>query len=380
MNVERTLPTPEARELLDLVGEFAGEELVPRAAVAERDGAFPRDVFTTIGGMGLLGLPYPEEHGGAGLSYEVYLQVVEELARAWLTVGLGVSVHALSCFALARFGSAEQRDRWLPKMLGGTQLGAYCLSEPDSGSDAAALRTRATPVDGGHRLDGTKAWITHGGVADFYTVMARTSDDGARGISCFLLFSDDGGLAAATPEHKMGLRASPTAQVRLEGVTVTPDRLIGEPGEGFAIALAALDTGRLGIAACAIGLAQAALDVATDYAAQRHQFGRPIRDFEGLSFMLADMATAVEAGRALYLAAARRLDAGQPVTKQAAMAKLFCSDVAMRVSVDAVQVLGGYGYVNEFPVERMMRDAKITQIYEGTNEIQRVIIARQMAS
>jgi alkylation response protein AidB-like acyl-CoA dehydrogenase len=378
MNVERTLPTPEARELLDLVAEFARAELAPRAAPAERDGAFPRDVFKTLGEMGLLGLVYPEEHGGSAQPYEVYLQVVEELARAWLTVGLGVSVHTLSCFALARFGSAEQRDRWLPKMHGGTQLGAYCLSEPESGSDAAALRSRATPVDGGYRLDGTKAWITHGGVADFYTVMARTSDDGPRGISCFLLFSDDGGLTAAPPEHKMGLRASPTAQLSLAGVAASPDRLIGEVGQGFPIALAALDTGRLGIAACAVGLAQAALDVATDYAGERHQFGRPVREFEGLSFMLADMATAVEAGRALYLAAARRLDAGRPVTKQAAMAKLFCSDLVMRVTVDAVQVLGGYGYVEDYPVERFMREAKALQIVEGTNQVQRLVISRQL--
>ena len=378
LNVERTLPTPEARELLDLVGEFARDELAPRAAGAERDGAFPRDVFTKIGGMGLLGLPYAEEHGGAGLPYEVFLQVVEELARSWLTVGLGVSVHTLSCFPLARYGSPDQQSRWLPALLGGARLGAYCLSEPDSGSDAAALRTRAAAVDGGYRLEGTKAWITHGGVADFYTVMARTSDDGARGISCFQLFSDDAGLTAATPEHKMGLRASPTAQVRLDGVTAAADRVIGEPGQGFPIALAALDTGRLGIAACAVGLAQAALDVATEYADQRHQFGRPLRHFEGLSFMLADMATGVEAGRALYLAAAKRLDAGQPVTKQAAMAKLFCSDLAMRVTIDAVQVLGGYGYVEDYPVERYMREAKALQIVEGTNQVQRLVISRQL--
>jgi alkylation response protein AidB-like acyl-CoA dehydrogenase len=378
MNVERTLPTPEARELLDLVAEFARAELAPRAAPAERDGAFPRDVFKTLGEMGLLGLVYPEEHGGSAQPYEVYLQVVEELARAWLTVGLGVSVHTLSCFALARYGADAQRERWLPSMLGGAQLGAYCLSEPESGSDAAALRSRATPVDGGYRLDGTKAWITHGGVADFYTVMARTSDDGPRGISCFLLFADDGGLTAAPPEHKMGLRASPTAQLSLAGVAASPDRLIGEVGQGFPIALAALDTGRLGIAACAVGLAQAALDVATDYAGERHQFGRPVREFEGLSFMLADMATAVEAGRALYLAAARRLDAGRPVTKQAAMAKLFCSDLVMRVTVDAVQVLGGYGYVEDYPVERFMREAKALQIVEGTNQVQRLVISRQL--
>jgi len=379
MKVERMLATQESRELLGLVGELARDALAPRAADAERAAVFPRDAFTTVGRMGLLGLPYPEEHGGAAQPYEVYLQVVEELARAWLTVGLGVSVHTLSCFPLVRYGTAEQKARWLPDMLGGERLGAYCLSEPESGSDAAALRTRAV-VDarGDYRVDGSKAWITHAGRADFYTVMARTSDDGARGISCFLLSSDADGLAAGAPERKMGLRASPTAQLHLTGVRVEADRLVGEPGQGFAIALAALDTGRLGIAACAVGLAQAALDVAIDYAGGRRQFGRPIREFEGLAFMLADMATAVGAARALYLAAARRLDAGLPVTKEAAMAKLFCSDTAMRVTTDAVQVLGGYGYVEDYPVERYLREAKALQIVEGTNQVQRLVISRQL--
>jgi alkylation response protein AidB-like acyl-CoA dehydrogenase len=377
--IERALPTPEARELLELVGEVARDNLAPRAADAERNAAFPRDVFTTIGRMGLLGLPYPDEYGGSGQPYEVYLQVVEELSRAWLTVGLGVSVHALSCFALARYGTPEQKQRWLPDMLGGETLGAYCLSEPDSGSDAAALRTRATADQGGgYRIDGTKAWITHCGVADFYTVMVRTSDDGSRGISCFLLPADAEGLSAAAPEHKMGLRASPTAQLHLSGVAAPADRLIGDVGQGFAIALAALDTGRLGIAACSVGLAQAALDVAVDYAGERRQFGRAIREFEGLAFMLADMATAVEAARALYLSAARRLDAGLPVTKEAAMAKLFCSDVAMKVTTDAVQVLGGYGYVEDYPVERYLREAKALQIVEGTNQVQRLVISRNL--
>lgn len=378
MNVERALPTPEARELLELVADMARDTIAKRAAEAERNGDFPRDVFTTIGQMGLLGLPYAEEHGGAGQPYEVYLQVIEELSRAWLTVGLGVSVHTLSCFALAKYGTAQQQSNWLPAMLGGQTLGAYCLSEPDSGSDAAALRTRAVAEPSGYRVDGTKAWITHAGKADFYTVMARTSDEGARGISCFLVPADADGLVAATPERKMGLRASPTAQVHLTGVHVDSDRLIGERGQGFPIALAALDTGRLGIAACAVGLAQAALDVAVDYAGQRQQFGRRIREFEGLAFLLADMATAVAAARALYLAAARRLDVGSPVTREAAMAKLFCSDTAMAVTIDAVQVLGGYGYVEDYPVERYLREAKALQIVEGTNQVQRLVISRQL--
>jgi alkylation response protein AidB-like acyl-CoA dehydrogenase len=378
MKVERALPTTQAVELLDVVSEFARDVLAPRAADAERDAVFPRDVFTTIGRMSLLGLPYPEEFGGSQLPYEVYLQVVEELSRAWLTVGIGVSVHALACFPLARFGTDAQRARWLPEMLGGELLGAYCLSEPDSGSDAGALRTRAERAGAGYRLDGTKAWITHAGHADFYTVMARTSDNRTHGISCFLVPGDADGVRAGSPEKKMGLRGSPTGQIHLDGVAVEPDRLIGAEGEGFTIALAALDAGRLGIAACSVGLAQAALDVALDYAGQRRQFGQPIGDFEGIGFLLADMATGVAAGRALYLAAARRADAGDRFTMQAAMAKLFCTDMAMRVTTDAVQVLGGYGYVEDYPVERYLREAKALQIVEGTNQVQRLVISRQL--
>jgi alkylation response protein AidB-like acyl-CoA dehydrogenase len=378
MKVERVLPTPEAAELLDLVGDIARNSLAPRAALAERDGSFPRDAFVTLGASGLLGLVYPEEHGGAAQPYEVYLQVIEELSRAWLTVGLGISVHTLSCFPLARFGTDAQRARWLPDMLGGALLGAYCLSEPDSGSDAGALRTRATRVADRYALDGTKAWITHAGQADFYTVMARTSDERSRGISCFLIAGETPGLRAGAPEHKMGLQGSPTGQLHLTDVDVDADRLIGAEGQGFTIALAALDTGRLGIAACAVGLAQAALDVALDYAGQRRQFGHSIADFEGVGFLLADMATSIEAARAIYLAAARRADAGDPFTRQAAMAKLFCTDMAMRVTTDAVQVLGGYGYVEDYPVERYMREAKALQIVEGTNQVQRLVISRQL--
>jgi alkylation response protein AidB-like acyl-CoA dehydrogenase len=378
MKVERVLPTAEAAELLDLVADIARDSLAPRAALAERDSSFPRDAFVTLGASGLLGLPYPEEYGGAAQPYEVYLQVIEELSRAWLTVGLGISVHTLSCFALARFGTDAQRDRWLPDMLGGALLGAYCLSEPDSGSDAGALRTRATRIGDHFQLDGTKAWITHAGQADFYTVMARTSDERSRGISCFLVPGESAGLRAGPPEHKMGLQGSPTGQLHLSDVDVDADRLIGAEGQGFTIALAALDTGRLGIAACAVGLAQAALDVALDYAGQRRQFGHSIADFEGVGFLLADMATGIEASRAMYLAAARRASEGLNFTRQAAMAKLFCTDMAMRVTTDAVQVLGGYGYVEDYPVERYMREAKALQIVEGTNQVQRLVISRQL--
>jgi alkylation response protein AidB-like acyl-CoA dehydrogenase len=371
------------QELLDLTRELADKELRPAVDAAERTATFPREVFRLLGRSGLLGLPYPERWGGGDQPYEVYLQVVEELARAWLTVGLGVSVHTLTCFPLVTAGTPQQQERWLPGMLGGELLGAYCLSEPQSGSDAAALATRAVADGDGYRVDGVKAWISHAGQADFYTLFARTSGEPAgperaRGISCLHVPASTGGVSAGPAEHKMGMRASVTAQMIFDGAQVPADQLIGGEGNGFAIALAALDAGRLGIAACATGLAQAALDTAVGYARERRQFGQPIISFEGLSFLLADMATGVEAARALYREAARRKDAGQPFTKQAAMAKLFATDTAMRVATDAVQVLGGYGYVEDFPAERYLREAKVLQIVEGTNQIQRLVIARAL--
>ncbi|MFF8644836.1 acyl-CoA dehydrogenase [Streptomyces sp. NPDC015345] len=377
--VDRQLPTDEARDLLALVRDIIQREIVPHAAQEEEAGRFPREVFTLLSEAGLLGLPYDSEFGGGDQPYEVYLQVLEELAAARLTVGLGVSVHSLSCHALAGYGTKEQQGEHLPAMLGGGLLGAYCLSEPASGSDAASLRTKAVR-DGDHWvIDGTKAWITHGGVADFYTLLARTGGEGARGVTAFLVPGDAEGLTAAVPEKKMGMKGSPTAQIHFDGVRVPDSRRIGDEGQGFAIALSALDSGRLGIAACAIGVAQAALDEALAYVTERRQFGRPIVDFQGLRFMLADMATQIEAGRALYLAAARLRDAGRPFAKQAAMAKLLCTDAAMKVTTDAVQVLGGYGYTADFPVERFMREAKVLQIVEGTNQIQRMVIARHLA-
>ncbi|MEU3315901.1 acyl-CoA dehydrogenase family protein [Streptomyces sp. NPDC001591] len=377
--VDRQLPTEESRDLLALVREIAQREVRPKAAEEEDAGRFPREVFTLLSESGLLGLPYAGEFGGGEQPYEVYLQVLEELAAARLTVGLGVSVHSLACHGLAGYGTKEQRAAHLPDMLGGGLLGAYCLSEPASGSDAASLTTKAVR-DGDHWvITGTKAWITHGGVADFYTVLARTGAAGAKGITAFLVPGDAEGLTAAVPEKKMGMKGSPTAQMHFDGVRVPDSRRIGEEGQGFTIALAALDAGRLGIAACAIGVAQAALDEAVSYAQGRKQFGHPIADFQGLRFMLADMATKIEAGRALYLAAARLRDAGKPFSRQAAMAKLFCTDAAMAVTTDAVQILGGYGYTADFPVERLMREAKVLQIVEGTNQIQRMVIARHLA-
>lgn len=380
MPVERTLPTAEAGDLLELTRELVTKELLPRAARDEAQGVFPREVFTTLGEAGLLGLPYPSAYGGGDQPYEVYLQVVEELAAGWLAVGLGLSVHTLACFPVANYGSTEQRERLLPDLLGSQLLGAYCLSEAHSGSDAAALATRAQPETEGYRVSGSKAWITHGGVADFYTLFARTGspDSGANGITCLHVPATASGLAAEPPERKMGMSSSPTAALRFDGVAVASADRIGEEGTGFQIALSALDSGRLGIAACAVGTAQAALDAAVAYAQQREQFGTPIAEFQGVSFLLADMATQISAARELYLSAARLRDAGRAFSQQAAMAKLFASDAAMRVTTDAVQVLGGYGYTRDFPVERLMREAKVLQIVEGTNQVQRMVIGRSL--
>ncbi|MGI8625146.1 MAG: acyl-CoA dehydrogenase family protein [Geodermatophilaceae bacterium] len=380
MPVNRTLPSEEASALLDLTLDLANRELRPRAAADERAAHFPRDVFTTLGRAGLLGLPYPEKYGGGAQPYEVYLQVIEELAGAWLAVGLGVSVHTLSAFPTAAFGTEEQKQEFLPGMVGGDLLGAYCLSETGSGSDAAALATAAVRDGDSYRVRGTKAWVTHGGVADYYNVFLRTGGPGAAGISTLLVAADTPGIMPQPAEHKMGMSSSPTAQLVFDDVVVPAGRLLGAEGQGFRIALAALDGGRLGIAACAVGVAQAALDYAVAYAQERKQFGRAILDFQGLAFLLADLATQVSAARALYLEAARRRDAGQPYGPQAAMAKLFATDMVMRVTTDAVQVLGGAGYVEDHPTERWMREAKVLQIVEGTNQVQRLVIARSLGA
>jgi alkylation response protein AidB-like acyl-CoA dehydrogenase len=381
MTARRVLETDEATDLLRLVRELATAELLPRAAEAEETGTFPREVFTLLGRTGLLGLPYPEEHGGGGQPYEVYLQVLEEIGAVWSSVGVGVSVHALSCFGLAQYGTDEQRSRWLPDMLGGELLGAYCLSEAHAGSDPAAMRTSARRDGDEYVLRGAKAWTTHGGHADFYKVMARTSGEpgDAAGISCFLVPADTDGLSADAPERKMGLTGSATATMRFDDVRVPVERRLGEEGDGLRIALAGLDSGRLGIAAVATGLAQGALDHAVAYAKERETFGRPIIDHQGLAFVLADMEAAVQSARATYLHAARLRDAGLPFSREASVAKMVCTDQAMKVTTDAVQVLGGYGYTRDFPVERFMREAKVMQIFEGTNQIQRMVISRSLA-
>ncbi len=382
MPADRLMPSEESQDLIDLTRTIVDKELRPLVDEAEATATFPREVFRTLGRAGLLSLPYPEELGGGGQPYEVYLQVLEEIASAWASVGVGVSVHALSCFGLFTAGTDEQKQRWLPEMLSGEQLGAYCLSESHAGSDPAAMRTKAT-LDGDHYLiKGAKAWTTHGGHADFYKVMALTagpSTGSGTAVSCFLVPAETAGLSADAPEQKMGLMGSTTATMVFDDVRVPIDRRLGEEGQGLKIALAGLDAGRLGIAAVATGLAQGALDVAVAYARERETFGKPVIEHQGLAFLLADMAAAVESARSTYLAAARRRDAGRPYGREASIAKLVATDNAMRVTTDAVQVLGGAGYTRDFPVERYMREAKVMQIFEGTNQIQRLVISRALA-
>ena len=378
MAVDRLLPTDEGAELVSLVREIAQAELAPRAAAAEAAERFPRDAFFMLGELGLLGLPYPEEYGGACQPYEVYLQALEEVAAAWMTIGVGVSVHVMASYPMSAYGTPEQRAAYLPEMIGGQMLGAYALSETQAGSDISGMTTRAKHADHGYELNGAKAWTTHGSFADFYTTFARTSDDPQGGVTCFHVPGHAPGLSFGRPEHKMGLNASPTTALYFDAVAIDDARRIGNDGQGARIALSALDSGRLGIAACATGLAQAALDLAADYAKGREQFGRPVAEFQGLRFLLAEMAAAVDSARATYLMAARKRDAGRPFSRDAAVAKMIASDVAMKVTTDAVQVLGGYGYTRDYPAERYMREAKVTQIFEGTNQIQRLVIARQL--
>lgn len=372
------MPTDEGQDLIELTREICNDKLRPQVDAMEAEAEFPREVFTLLGRSGLLTLAYPEELGGGGQPYEVYLQVVEEIATAWMSVAVGVSVHSLTCNPIAAFGTKEQKASLLTQMLSGEWLGAYCLSEPMAGSDVAGISTRATPTGSGYSVKGTKAWVSHAGHADFYTLFARTSDDGPRGLSCFHVPAGTGGMTFASPERKMGLDCDTVGQVLFENAELSADALIGAEGQGMSIALSALEAGRLGIAAAATGLAQAALDVATAYAKEREQFGRKIAEFQGLAFLLADMEAAVTSARATYLSAARLKDAGRPMSKEASVAKLICTDAAMRVTTDAVQVLGGAGYTKDFPVERFMREAKVTQIFEGTNQIQRLVISRHL--
>ena len=389
MPADLRLLDDDQRALVGLVREFCEGEVVPAVHDFERRGEDPALLYAKLAELGLSGLPFPEEYGGGGQSYSTYLLVIEELAYHYLSLAIGVSVHTLCAFAVNEFGSDVQRKEVLTKLAGGEWYGAYSLSESGAGSDAAALSTRAARGagsagpqnrhgEGSYRLNGGKLWCTRGNEADIVLMMARTGVAGSAGISSFLIEKATPGFAGTKKEDKMGWRSSPTWQLTLDDVEVPDSRRLGEEGMGFRIAMASLDSGRLGIAACGIGLAQAALDAALDFTGEREQFGRPVGSNEGVQFMLADMSTQIEAGRRLYRHAAALRDAGEDYGLQAAQAKLFCTDTAMKASIDALQLHGGYGYVTEYPAERFMRDAKGLQIVEGTNQIQRFVIGRRL--
>jgi alkylation response protein AidB-like acyl-CoA dehydrogenase len=358
----------EQRALVQMVREFGAQEAAPAAVEYERRSEDPLPLYEKLAELGLTGIPFPEAFGGGGRSYAMYLLVVEELARCYLGLAIGLSVHTLCAFAVNEFG----------KLALGEWMGAYSLSESDAGSDAAALTTKAARVEGGYVVNGGKVFCTRGAEADVVLVMARTGDAGAKGVTAFLVEKDTEGFSGSEKEDKMGWRSSPTWTLSLEDVEIPDDYRLGEEGDGFKIAMASLDSGRLGIAACAVGLAQAALDEAVRFTSEREQFGRPLNHNQGVQFMLADMATSLEAARSLYRHAALLKDAGEDYSLQAAQAKLFCTDAAMRITTDAVQLHGGYGYITDYPVERFMREAKGLQIVEGTNQIQRYVIGRRI--
>jgi alkylation response protein AidB-like acyl-CoA dehydrogenase len=374
--------TDEQRELRELVRTLTRERIAPRAAEIDASAEFPHDLVELFRENDILALPFGEEHGGTGTGTLMLLVAIEEISKACATTGLILAVQELGALALKLAGTEEQKARWLPRLASGEWLAAYALTEPGSGSDSAAMRTTARREGGEYVLDGGKRFITNAGVAGLYTVFAKTDPEaGHKGITCFVVEADTPGFSVGRIEPKMGIKGSTTGEVFFDGCRVPAENRIGEEGEGFAIAMRVLDRSRPGIAAQALGIAQGATDYALDYAKDRETMGKPIAQHQLVAAKLADMETACEAARGLLYRFGRMADEdvdGSALTKASAQAKLFCSDTAMWVATEAVQILGGYGYVKEYPVERMMRDAKITQIYEGTNEIQRIVIAREM--
>jgi alkylation response protein AidB-like acyl-CoA dehydrogenase len=368
----------EQREVVALVRQFTEEQILPVASQLEHDDQFPDGIVEGLKELGIFGFTIPEEYGGLGLDLTTYALAVCELSRAWMSVSGIINTHFIAADMLMRDGTDEQRQRFLPDLLGGELLGAYALSEPQAGSDVSSIAARAVRDGADYVINGTKAWISHGPHADFWLLFARTGPDPRGGLSAFHVPAGTPGVGFGAPEKKMGMTASTTTQVIFEDARIPVEYLIGAEGQGMQIALSALDSGRLGIAACATGLAQAALDAAVGYAKERQAFGQRIIDHQGLGFVLADMQAAVTSSRATYLDAARRKDLGLPYATQASVAKLVATDAAMKVTTDAVQVLGGYGYTRDFPVERYMREAKVMQIFEGTNQIQRMVIARSL--
>jgi alkylation response protein AidB-like acyl-CoA dehydrogenase len=372
--------SPEQVAIRDTIRELVQDRVAPRAAEIDQTGEYPKDIEKLFADNGILGIPFPEEYGGISGSSVTICMGIEEIAKACASSSLILAVQALGAYPILVAGTEEQKKRMCPPLASGEKVAAYALSEPGSGSDAAAMQTRARKVGGEYVISGTKQFITQGSVAGTLVVFAQT-DGGSdhRSISAFVLERETSPWKVEKLEHKLGIRGSPTAQIVLEDVKVPAANRLGEEGAGFKIALAVLDRSRPGIGAQALGIAEGAFAYALNYVKEREQFGQPIASFQGIQFMLADIATQIEAARHLVFQAATKVDTRSPdLTKVAAMAKLFASDMAMKVTTDCVQLLGGYGYISDYPVERMMRDAKITQIYEGTNQIQRVVIARAL--
>jgi alkylation response protein AidB-like acyl-CoA dehydrogenase len=369
------------RQIVDLAREFAREHIAPHAAEWDRTKTFPRPVIDELGRLGFLGMTVPERYEGMGIDTVTYLLALEEIAAADASIAVSISIqNAIPATMLVRHGSPAQQERWLKPLARGELLVGFALSEPDAGSDPAGMRAQAVRDGEGWVLNGMKAWATNGGTADLMMVMVRTDTPGDRrgpkGISTFIVPTSTPGYRAGAPEDKMGLRASNTSTVALEDLRLPADALLGEEGMGFVYSMEGLDAGRLGIATQAVGIARRALELAVAYCAERRQFDRPLREFQGVQFKLADMATRVAAARALTQGAAARRDRGEDVRQAASMAKLFASETAMWVTTQAVQLFGGYGYMRDFPVEKLFRDAKVTEIYEGTSEVQRIVIAR----
>ncbi len=375
-----TIPR-EHLDFRDTIRQIARERIAPRAAEIDERAEYPHDLRQLLSEQDILGLPFEIEHGGTGTGTLMLNMAVEEIAKACASTALILMIQELGTLPVKLFGTDELKQRLLPRCASGEWTPAFALSEPEAGSDPGGMLTRARREGDEWVITGTKNWITNLGVADFYVVFAVTNPDAghSRGITAFVVEADRPGFSVGKLEHKLGIRGSPTGQPIFDGVRVPQDNVIGEINEGFKVAMATLDRSRLGVAAQALGIAQGATDYAAAYAQERRQFGKPIASFQAIQFKLADMETQCAAARELLYQACAKIDRGDPdVGKYSAMAKLFCSDTAMSVTVEAVQVLGGYGYVKEYPVERMMRDAKITQIYEGTNEIQRLVIARTL--
>jgi acyl-CoA dehydrogenase len=372
--------TPEQEEIRKLVRDFAEREVKPRAEEIDRTGVFPKDLVAKAAALGLLGILVPDAYGGAGLDHIAFAIFVEEIAHFCASTAVIFDVHtSVGTEPIILFGNEEQKRRWLPDLAQGRKLAAFALTEPDAGSDAAHLQAIAVRRDGGYLLNGTKIFITNAGEAQLYVVLATTRPgSGAEGITAFVVDGDNPGLVVGPTFKKMGLNGSPIAEVRLEECAVDEANRLGAEGEGFGIAMRALDSGRIGISAQAVGLAQGALDDAVAYAKERKQFGKPIAEMQTIQNKFADMTVRIRAARWLTWKAAALCDAGQPFTREASMAKLFATDAAMDITLDALQVFGGYGYLEDFPMARRVRDAKACQIYEGTNQIQRIVIARDL--